>query len=84
MWVTFLPMVFMFVTTFTASWELLDIFRQKTLTARSSAEALTFKIDAFLIFLMAALAIIVLTDMTFKLFRHFFVKMEAVKSDKIS
>jgi carbon starvation protein len=84
LWITLLPMVFMFITTFTASWELLDIFRQKALTASSSAEAITFRVDAFLVFLMASLGIIVLTDMSFKLYRSFFLKVEAARSEKLS
>jgi carbon starvation protein len=84
LWITLLPMVFMFITTFTASWELLDIFRQKALTASSSAEAITFRVDAFLVFLMASLGIIVLTDMSFKLYRSFLLKVEAARSEKLS
>jgi carbon starvation protein len=80
-WVTFIPMVFMFITTFTASWKLTILFRDKAAHAASRAEALTFRIDAFLIFLMAALAIIVLTDMLYKLYRHLSVKFEVVKKE---
>jgi carbon starvation protein len=68
-WVTFIPMVFMFTTTFTASWQLIWIFMNKAASALSPAEALTFKIDAYLVFLMALLAVIVLFDMFFKFFR---------------
>jgi carbon starvation protein len=69
-WVTFIPMVFMFATTFTASWKLMLMFREKASQA-AHAEALTFKIDAFLVFLMASLAIIVLIDMLYKFYRYF-------------
>ena len=62
-WVTFIPMLFMFTTTFTASWQLIGIFRNKAAAAVSQAEATMFKIDAFLVFFMAALAVIVLLDM---------------------
>ncbi|MEW6053381.1 MAG: carbon starvation CstA family protein [Nitrospirota bacterium] len=78
-WVTFLPMVFMFTTTLTASWELLWIFRGKALKAASKAEALTFQIDAFLVLLMAALAIIVLTDMSYRFYRFISVRTETVR-----
>lgn len=66
-WVTFIPMVFMFTTTLTASWELMWMFIEKASLTTSAAESLTFKIDIFLIFLMASLAIIVLFDMLYKI-----------------
>ena len=81
MWVTFLPMVFMFITTFTASWELIGIFREKASAALSHSEALTYKIDAFLVLLMAALALIVLTDLSYKLYRYLSGKVEIAKSE---
>jgi carbon starvation protein len=80
-WVTFVPMVFMFATTFTASWELIGIFREKASHAAFPAEALTFKIDAFFVFLMAMLAIIVLVDMLYKFYRHVSGRMEPVKKE---
>ncbi|MEW6068597.1 MAG: carbon starvation CstA family protein [Nitrospirota bacterium] len=73
-WVTFIPMLFMFTTTFTAAWELIKIFKDKASAALSQAEALSFKMDAFLIFVMAMLAIIVLADMLYKLYRYTFGK----------
>lgn len=69
-WVTFIPMLFMFITTLTASWELLLIFKDKASSVASPAEALTFKLDAFLISIMALLAIIVLLDMMYKLYSY--------------
>jgi len=69
-WVTFIPMVFMFATTFTASWKLMAMFREKASHA-AQAEAVTFKIDAFLVLLMASLAVIVLIDMLYKIYRYF-------------
>ena len=81
-WVTFLPMVFMFTTTFTASWQLIGIFRDKAAHAVSYTEALTFKIDAFLVFLMASLAIIVLSDMLYKLYLTLSGRMELVKKQE--
>jgi carbon starvation protein len=84
MWVTFLPMVFMFITTFTASWELIGIFREKASAALSHSEALTYKIDAFLVLLMAALALIVLIDLSYKLYRYLSGKAEIAKPEEIS
>ncbi|MFA6055054.1 MAG: carbon starvation CstA family protein [Thermodesulfovibrionales bacterium] len=69
-WVTFVPMVFMFTTTLTASWQLIAIFQAKASKALTQTESLTFKIDAFLVMLMAGLAIIVLTDLFLKLYRY--------------
>jgi len=62
-WTTFVPMVFMFTTTLTASWELIGIFRDKAGKAATAAESFNFTADAFLVLLMAALAVISLGDM---------------------
>jgi len=80
-WVTFIPMVFMFTTTFTASWQLIWIFMNKAASALSPVEALTFKIDAYLVFLMALLAVIVLFDMLCKFFRFVSEGTEIAKGD---
>ncbi|HMK50108.1 MAG TPA: carbon starvation CstA family protein, partial [Thermodesulfovibrionales bacterium] len=67
--VTFLPMVFMFATTFTAAWQLTGIFIDKALKASTQAESFIYKTDAFLVMLMAGLAIVVLSDLLFRLYR---------------
>ena len=67
-WVTFVPMVFMFTTTLMASWELIVLFNQKASQALSPKDAFTFRIDAFLVLLMAVLAITVLLDMTRRIY----------------
>ncbi|HEX9021341.1 MAG TPA: carbon starvation CstA family protein [Nitrospirota bacterium] len=69
-WTTFIPMLFMFLTTLTASWELIGFFRDKARKAASVAEAFTFKADAFLVLLMAALAVISLADMLYAWYGH--------------
>jgi carbon starvation protein len=79
-WTTFVPMLFMFTTTLTASWKLIGIFRDKASTALSHAKALTFKIDAFLVYLIATLAIIVLIDMLYKLYRYLPGRRDTIKS----
>jgi carbon starvation protein len=66
-WTTFVPMLFMFTTTLTASWKLIVMFTDKAVSAISYTEAITFKIDALLVLIMATLAIIVLLDMLYKL-----------------
>jgi carbon starvation protein len=78
-WVTFIPMLFMFTTTFTASWQLIGIFRDKAAAALSKAEATMFKIDAFLVFFMAALAVIVLLDMLYSFYRYLSGSVETVQ-----
>ena len=62
-WITAIPMTFMFVTTLSASWHLVGMFRAQAVSAATPGEALTFNIDAILICIMAALAIVVLLDM---------------------
>lgn len=72
-WITFIPMLFMFTTTLTASWKLIVMFKDKAFSAISQAEAITFKIDALLVSVMAALAIIVLLDMLYKLYWYLYI-----------
>jgi len=72
-WITFIPMLFMFTTTLTASWKLIEMFKDKAFSAISQAEAITFKIDALLVSVMAALAIIVLLDMLYKLYWYLYI-----------
>jgi len=71
-WVTAVPMAFMFVTTLTASWELFIMFVQKaSAQGLSSGDVLSFRIDAFLVLLMAALAVVSLADMAYKWYTIF-------------
>ncbi|NTU43875.1 MAG: carbon starvation protein A, partial [Nitrospirales bacterium] len=65
-WTTFIPMVFMFITTFTASWGLIGIFRAKAAAAPSPSDALSFRLDIFLVSLMMGLAAIALADMIYR------------------
>jgi carbon starvation protein len=69
-WVTFIPMVFMLVTTLTASYQLIALFRDKAARTLSNADALTFTIDAYLVLFMAVLATVVFIDMGWKFYRH--------------
>jgi carbon starvation protein len=69
-WVTFIPMIFMFTTTFTASWELFLIFGDKASAAVLPSESFTYKLDKILIVIMALLAITVLIDMLYKLYSY--------------
>ncbi len=70
-WTTGIPMVFMFLTTLSASWSLTAMFFAKASSASSAAEAVTFRIDAFLVFLMAAFAVIALADMLWTWYSYF-------------
>ncbi|MBI5887762.1 MAG: carbon starvation protein A [Deltaproteobacteria bacterium] len=65
-WVTFVPMVFMFVMTAVASWELYWIFALKASAAVNSAEAFTFRLDSILVLIMALLAVIAIVDSAYK------------------
>jgi carbon starvation protein len=69
-WVTFVPMVFMFVTTLTAAWELLVLFRAKARAAATAAEAFNFNLDFTLVLCMAVLAVIALADIAWKGIGH--------------
>lgn len=71
-WITFIPMLFMFTTTLTASLKLIGIFIEKASKALSYADKLTFKLDAFLVILMAGLALIVLVDLSYKIYRFIY------------
>jgi carbon starvation protein len=66
MWVTFIPMAFMFTTTFTAAWQLTRMFFDKAAKAATAADAFNFRLDAALVILMALLAVISLLDMLYK------------------
>lgn len=62
-WTTFVPMVFMFVTTLTAAYESIVMFWQKSMIAGTPTEALNLKLDSLLVLLMAILALVSLVDM---------------------
>ena len=70
-WTTLVPMLFMFTTTLTASWELIMMFMDKAAKASSAADAFTFKVDAGLVALMALLAVISLIDMLVTWYGYF-------------
>jgi carbon starvation protein len=81
-WVTGIPMVFMFVTTFTASWQLMNMFRGKALKAATAPEAFNFNLDAGLVALMALLAVIALADMIYKWYGYLS-KTRAITSSEV-
>lgn len=69
-WITGVPMVFMFVTTFTASWQLIGMFHQQATKAATATEALTLNLDAILVCFMGLLAAISLGDMIYRWYAH--------------
>lgn len=81
--VTFLPMLFMFVTTLTASWQLFWIFLDKAGKAINPADIFIFKLDATLVAMMAVLAIIIVTDSVYKWYGYLMGKREMVTSEVV-
>ncbi|HLB05869.1 MAG TPA: carbon starvation CstA family protein [Thermodesulfobacteriota bacterium] len=79
-WVTFIPMLFMFVTTLTASYQLFYMFMGKA-AAATPTDAFTFKLDAALVALMATLAVIALVDSVHKWYGYLAGKREIVTSE---
>jgi carbon starvation protein len=65
-WITAVPMLFMFTTTLTASWDLVFMFLGKAAKAAKAADVFMFRLDAILVAIMAALAVIVLVNMISK------------------
>ncbi|MDH4261843.1 MAG: carbon starvation protein A [Spirochaetia bacterium] len=85
-WVTLLPMIFMTVTTLSASYELFFIFLEKASAAAISAnaqDALTYKIDAGLVVLMAALVFVAVGDSIYKWIGYSNGKREIITSEVV-
>lgn len=69
-WTTFLPMVFMYICTYTASFELIGIYRKGAAKALTAADKFTFQLDTYLIVLMIVLATVALSDMLLKWYKY--------------
>ena len=82
-WVTFIPMLFMFTTTMTASYQLLYLFLGKAATAYTPSEVFAFQLDAVLVAAMAILAIIVIIDSFAKWYGYLAGKREVVTSEVV-
>ena len=67
-WTTFVPMVFMFATTLTASWQLAGMFGQKAQTASLASDRVAYRVDTLLVVMMAALTLVVIGDMLYRWF----------------
>ncbi|BDV41699.1 carbon starvation protein A [Geotalea uraniireducens] len=80
-WTTFVPMVFMYLTTFAASWTLTGSFLGKAARAATAGEALTFRLNAALVVVMALLAIVSLLDMFYKWYGYLTATRRIVTSE---
>ena len=69
-WTTFVPMVFMVITTLTAAVKSIIMYQQEARTALV-AQALVLNVDSLLVGLMAILAVIAITDMLIRWLRFF-------------
>lgn len=81
-WMTFIPMIFMFVTTLTASYQLFIIFLNKSSSAKAPGDSFTFILDATLVAAMAILAIITLLDSIFKWYGFLSGKISAMQQSR--
>ncbi len=82
-WVTFVPMIFMFTMTMTASYKLILHFLGKGANAANSSGSFAFRLDAFLVAVMAILAIIVVLDSFVKWYGYLAGKREVVTSEVV-
>ena len=82
-WVTFIPMLFMFTMTMTASYKLLYMFLGKAANAATSSDAFAFRLDAVLVASMAILAVIVVADSFVKWYGYLAGKREVVTSEVV-
>lgn len=65
-WTTLVPMLFMFVMTLTASWDLFWIFSARAAALTSQREAFTYRLDSVLVAVMALLAVVAIADSALK------------------
>ena len=65
-WTTAIPMLFMFVMTLTASWDLFWIFSARAAALTSQREAFTYRLDSILVAVMASLAVVAIADSALK------------------
>lgn len=82
-WVTLIPMLFMFITTLTAAWKLFWIFSDKAGKTANPADVFTFQLDAALVAMMAALAIVTVADSVYKWHGYLMGKREIVTSEVV-
>ena len=63
---TFIPMLFMFVMTLTAAWQLAGMYVDQVQKAVTAQETVSLKLDISMVVFMAFLAVIVLLQMLYK------------------
>jgi len=80
-WVTLVPMIFMTVTTLAASYQLFFIFLEKA--AAGAQDALTYKIDAALVAVMAILVVVSIVDAVYKWIGFINGKREIITSEVV-
>ncbi len=73
-WTTFVPMLFMLVTTLTAAFESIQMFWLDALKPENIAHAFDLKLDAAMVVLMVALAIVIFISMIVKWYQHLFLR----------
>lgn len=59
-WTTLIPMIFMYITTFTAAFQLFFIFNAKAAAAKIALEANGYRVNVVLVCFVATLAVIIL------------------------
>jgi carbon starvation protein len=62
LWVTVVPMLFVGAITLTASWQLFGLFSAKAAAATAAKDAFNFRLDAWLVALVAILAVVILIE----------------------
>ncbi len=73
-WITFFPMVFMFVTTLTSGWQLIGIFSEKASQSVVASDIFAYRIDIFLVILMGFLTFVVIGDMLYQWYKLLILK----------
>jgi carbon starvation protein len=62
LWITVVPMLFVGVITLTASWQLFGLFSAKAAAATAAKDAFNLRLDAWLVAVVAILAVVILAD----------------------
>lgn len=70
-WTTFVPMVFMYITTFTAAYQLFFKFIEKAANSTIAVEATGYKVDVILVAVLASLATIILATTIHSWYNYF-------------
>jgi carbon starvation protein len=65
-WVTALPMAFVGIVTLTASYRLFFLYLAQAGQAADASQVFSFRLDAILVGIVAALAVLILTDSAIK------------------